>query len=633
MKSRVKQGINDFESWCKMNNRKDLLDEWDFVTNGFKPSEIAYGSHKIISWICPQCHNSYKSNVPNRRFGNNCPYCSNQKVKQGLNDFESFCSGGEWEYLLREWDYDKNTIKPNEIARGSGKKIWWICKNCGYSYDTTISHRMAGRSCPYCKNDGRKKAMPGFNDFKSYCEKNGGEYLLEEWDYEKNAFLPSEITSGSTKPVWWKCPKCGNAFKMLVTKRQRGDGCPKCGAYLKTSFREQALYYYISQAYPNSVNRYTDKGFEIDIYIPELRLGIEYDGQFWHQDKAKDIEKSEKCKDKGIKLLHIREPGCVPLSIDGVYNLKDISERVFETTIRQLFQDYNIFPIDVDLNRDRLKICSVYLNSEYENSLEYKYPQIASEWIVEDNEGIEPSRVSCYSNIKAAWLCPKCGNKYYKRVAERVVRNSACPYCVNRAVQVGMNDLTTTYPDIAKEWHPLKNGPLKPTDVTYGCDKKVWWLGSCGHEWKTQVYNRTKGIGCPYCSNRRVLPGYNDLATTHPDLASQWNYEKNKELTPEMVTAGSAKKVWWSNYSCGHIFKQNINSRIMGIGCPVCSGRQGRIITKVETGEVFDSLRKAAESCGRTNVTNIQKCVNGEIKTAYGFQWKVVINEENLLNH
>ena len=98
--------------------------------------------------------------------------------------------------------------------------------------------------------------------------------------------------------------------------------------------------------------------------------------------------------------------------------------------------------------------------------------------------------------------------------------------------------LASEYPDIAKEWHPTKNKDITPDMVAPKSGKKVWWLGSCGHEWEAVISSRTRGGGCPYCSNYRALAGFNDLATTEPTLAVEWDYDKNGSLKPTDVTEG-----------------------------------------------------------------------------------------------
>jgi hypothetical protein len=125
-------------------------------------------------------------------------------------------------------------------------------------------------------------------------------------------------------------------------------------------------------------------------------------------------------------------------------------------------------------------------------------------------------------------------------------------------------------PVLASEWHPTKNGDLLPTMVSLHSGKKIWWECSLGHEWQATVANRVKGRGCPYCSNKQILQGYNDLATTNPEIASEWHPTKNETLLPTMVSSGSHKKVWWKCKS-GHEWETAIYNRIAGSGCPICA--------------------------------------------------------------
>ena len=133
--------------------------------------------------------------------------------------------------------------------------------------------------------------------------------------------------------------------------------------------------------------------------------------------------------------------------------------------------------------------------------------------------------------------------------------------------------LASEYPDIAKEWHPTKNGAITPDMVAPKSGNKAWWLGPCGHEWEAVISSRTRGVGCPYCSNYRALAGYNDLATTEPQLAQEWNYEKNGSLKPTDVTSGSHKIVWWK-CSKGHEWEESVKDRSSRNECPYCSNKR-----------------------------------------------------------
>ena len=170
------------------------------------------------------------------------------------------------------------------------------------------------------------------------------------------------------------------------------------------------------------------------------------------------------------------------------------------------------------------------------------------------------------------WQCAK-GHAWQASVASRV-NGSGCPVCAGKVVVAGDNDLASQYPHLAREWHPEKNGSLLPTQVAPASNRKVWWRCPQGHDYQAVVASRTqRGNGCPYCSGRKVLVGFNDLATTYPEVAKEWHTTLNGSLTPQDVTAGSRKRVWWQ-CSQGHTWKAIIYSRTgsQRCGCPVCSG-------------------------------------------------------------
>ena len=110
--------------------------------------------------------------------------------------------------------------------------------------------------------------------------------LLKEWNYDRNGRLtPSDFKEHSARKIWWKCKK-GHEWKTSISNRSRGDGCLECNSGIRTSFTEQAIYFYVKKIYPDAVNRCKDvlpNGMEIDIFIPSINVGIEYDGSVWHE--------------------------------------------------------------------------------------------------------------------------------------------------------------------------------------------------------------------------------------------------------------------------------------------------------------------------------------------------------------
>ena len=127
------------------------------------------------------------------------------------------------------------------------------------------------------------------------------------------------------------------------------------------------------------------------------------------------------------------------------------------------------------------------------------------------------------------------------------------------------------YPELVSEWAP--DNKLKPSEVSYGSNKKVRWRGDCGHSWIASVKNRGHKHGCPYCTGNKVLEGLTDLATLYPGLAKEWSV-KNFPLEPTEVTIKANRVVWWECSKCHQEWQARIADRTDGHGCPVCSGEK-----------------------------------------------------------
>lgn len=205
------------------------------------------------------------------------------------------------------------------------------------------------------------------------------------------------------------------------------------------------------------------------------------------------------------------------------------------------------------------------------NDLETKYPEIASEWHPTKNGDVKACEVFPVSMNKYWWL-GKCGHEWQQTPSDRTNNGSGCPYCSSQKVLVGYNDLQSQRPEIAKEWNYEKNYPLLPTQVLPKSNKIVWWVGKCGHEWKTAICHRTDDRNCPYCSNQKVLVGFNDIATTNPEIALEWHPTKNGKFNPQDLTIGSNKRAWWKCKN-GHEWNAQISTRQRN-GCPYCSGQR-----------------------------------------------------------
>jgi hypothetical protein len=192
------------------------------------------------------------------------------------------------------------------------------------------------------------------------------------------------------------------------------------------------------------------------------------------------------------------------------------------------------------------------------NDLQTKFPHIAAEAY-----GWDPTTVTAGTHQKKDWKCDN-GHMYSSMVNNRI-KGKGCPICSGRQVLAGFNDLQSRFPEIAAEAHGWD-----PSSIIAGSSKKKIWKCSLGHTWEVSINSRTSNkSGCPICSNKRLLVGYNDLASSFPDIAKEahgWD--------PESIIAGSDKKKTW-RCILGHTWDASPNNRTSkNSGCPICSGRQ-----------------------------------------------------------
>lgn len=138
------------------------------------------------------------------------------------------------------------------------------------------------------------------------------------------------------------------------------------------------------------------------------------------------------------------------------------------------------------------KVCS-------ENALSTRNRRISREWHPTKNGALTPRDVTSASAKKVWWLCSGCARGFKAIIDNRTRINSGCPYCTSKQT-CRDNSLSTCFRTIAREWHPTKNGKLKPSTITAKSGRKVWWICARKHAWEASVANRTsRKSGCPRC--------------------------------------------------------------------------------------------------------------------------------------
>lgn len=313
-----------------------IAQEWNSKKSGaLRPEDVTATSRQKVWWCCDQGH-EYQISIHSRVRSNGCKICQRlihvEKTRlTKLNKSKSLAAAQP--QLIIEWDYRKNTpVTPHHISHKSHRLIWWKCTE-GHSWQSTPQRRSRGDGCPECYKQNRgdivrlarlKKA--GISFAQAYPE------LLKEWDYENNVRSPDQLAPKSNYRATWHC-QYGHTWEATITNRTHNhSNCPECNP--QSSRIEVYLLCEIRSIFPDAQWRRLIDGVECDIFIPKINLGIEVDGQYWHDNKLqKDIVKTNYFTDRGINLIRVRD-NTLPaiegsqIDFDRTGSLQDVANRL-----------------------------------------------------------------------------------------------------------------------------------------------------------------------------------------------------------------------------------------------------------------------------------------------------------------
>jgi cytochrome c-type biogenesis protein CcmH/NrfF len=420
----VCSGRKVVKSTCLATTNPELAKQWHPTKNGrATPYNTGPNSGKMIWWKCPKgTDHEWKASVNNRNRGLGCSICSNQKI------VDSNCLATLHPDLAAEWHPSKNgCLTPYDIGAGSGKKIWWKCPE-GDDHEwksTAVARTGRSKACPICI--GRK--VVNSNSFLTlYPELAKQLHPTKNGKKELSKFRPF-----SNARVWWKCPRGDDhEWKTSFNMRVQGTGCPKCNS--AKSAPELRIYCELKTIFANTQNRIKVLGREVDIFIPELNLGIEYDGWYWHKDKVKqDLAKNKQLASE-LTLIRVREEG-----------LEKLSETDILLTRKEMYRDgmkaiFRAILVNIPVEMEKYKS---YVNAYLEGN----------DW----------AAIETFNKIQF-----ETNGLIYER------------------------SLSYVYPEIASQWHYEKNEPLSPEQFTPNSREKVWWTDDSGKEWQADIISRTR---------------------------------------------------------------------------------------------------------------------------------------------
>lgn len=264
------------------------------------------------------------------------------------------------------------------------------------------------------------------------------EYILEVEKINPNVEVIDQYIDSNTK-ILHRCKKCEYIWKVRPSAIKYGRGCPNCSRHQKVSLKESKFFYYIKKYFPDAVNGFSDVSIglsELDIYIPSIKYGFEFDGMLYHQDIRRDKRKDEICNISDIKLIRIRENGCPTYNSTCTFvYLNDNSDSCLQTTIIHVLEALGVNNPDVNFKRDIAEINNQYYHRNLgDQSLASCFPIIAAEWHPTKNGDLKPEYIYPGSKEDVWWKCSKCQNEWQKAVFRRTIQNKNCPRCAYHGV-------------------------------------------------------------------------------------------------------------------------------------------------------------------------------------------------------
>lgn len=534
----------------------------------------------LFWWNCrnEDCLETYQATIQQKistrnSFSKECLYCAGKKVLRE----KSFAALHP--DMIEEYD-SRNLLDPFEVTEHSTRTVSWVCRNNPeHTWQANFYERASGyKRCPVCDPHPKYKVMlyemyPEFEkyyskenrrSFKSYalqsnekplwtCD-NGHTYpnsiyrisqrgffycplcegsivvaeinsvtakrkdIVDQWSC-KNDFLPEEVYYNTTSPVLWECTTCSGTYAFPVSDKREGNvSCPYCNG------------------------RRVLSGFnEIPSWlITEYSLKNE-----------------------------------VPIS---EYPVNSVHKVLW--TCPTCHGDYLYRICDREIGDDSCPYCRHKKILVGFNSLADTDPDLAKEWSSGNSD--LPSEYMKSSTHRALWTCPTCHGNYFYRICDRELDDDSCPYCRNLKVLPGFNSLPDLAPELVNEWS--SENPDLPSEYTRSSTHRaLWTCPSCHGDYFYRICDReVDDDSCPYCCDKKILPGYNSFKVRHPEEMEEWDELANFLLVdPNYILSSYNKAVWWI-CSKGHKYSMSPNLKLYyrirtQEPCPFCKGRRRKL--------------------------------------------------------
>ena len=477
----------------------DLVKEWDYEKNEkITPDQFSKGSHESVYWKCPKGHPSYRARIANRVYkGDGCPICGGRKILVGYNDL-----GTVYPVLAAQWDYQKNWPKtPQDVFPRENKNYWWICPICKESYLASLANRSAGKNHKKCSQKGT-----------SFPEQAAFFYVKQlfpdaknrdtSYGFELDIFVPSKKAAVEFDGVRF------HRKDFAVTKDNNKDAlCCNLGITLYR-LRDPALPDTVSAIRVDCID--DGRKGKLNEPIKQLLCFLSPDNHI-NVDAVRDYYEilSASLISLEQKSIVVTHPSIaaewhptlnLPLTPDKVTSGMGIS---VWWKCSKCGEPYHSVVYSRKAGRGCPKCARKVIGlakttaALRTNSLLVKQPQLVEEISLEDNPGIDVSRLAAGSKQQIIWQCKKCGYKWKASISHRT-SGAGCPQCGREKTTIAARRAVINL-DTGEEFESLNDAAL-----SCGGDKRG--ISSCcsgiyktayGYHWqyKDQGHARKRQVG------------------------------------------------------------------------------------------------------------------------------------------
>jgi very-short-patch-repair endonuclease len=428
-------------------------------------NKLSYRSGIRIWWICNFCKTKYFASPQSKTRSKGCLGCykkknpaKNQKNKSRKNRYDMSIA-----YLYPElaklWHPTKNGDLKPENAKPSNKH-WYICnKNHEFFIKASFKKKVKNiNMCSRCLGT----VISNDNNFATRHPE-----IAKEWDYKKNKKLPTDYSRASNYKAWWICKK-NHSYKASIGARTGPlSGCNKCSPNISRA--QIRVYAEVKSIFPKTKLKKIINKIEIDVFIPEINVGIEYDGVRYHKDhlkKESDLRKNKKLNKLGIHLIRIREKGLFKLTEDDILQVKTLIQKkeIDEVLIRikkiiskleYVVKINDYLSKSEFMNRDGFN--KVYLNQPFpifESSIAATHKHLLKEWDYKKNKKIKPEHFLASSPLKVWWICEKHKHSCLATIRDRAYKNAKCKTCNEISRSERFAEIARKRKGVKKEFWP-----------------------------------------------------------------------------------------------------------------------------------------------------------------------------------